>query len=529
MAHVNVARRDRCTAAQAMKACRERGAYLSREEVLMALRSSRRFEAWLQSFMATSTKTKSEAKRVITGVFRFYKFCDPTFQEDLLPLIKSMDSVNAWLVALQEMRLGPSGVQSLLKDLIFYLDWAEQDTLDTSEKERITEVKLIYRRICRRLNREKKAQMRWRREEENDIDWQAVIERFNVAHCRAVRRCSLLLPKRSSLQPEELVLLRRTVMLAMVRTNALRESAVYGLTMGEAGAARWSKDGRLFFFRVHNHKTGKTSGSVEVRLVKQEAELFLLYSQHRQELGTPKDEDAFFVQGRGSSMSTSLAIEFQKLATTLGLEGIPCPTRLRKAVQSLAPVETLRDREALAQLLHHSPTVAVAHYRRQTAEDKVVSRNLLDHVLTSESSPRTPAGAEEERRPRGLVDYSSDSESDCASESDRKEPNGERGRVDGLRTSETGIGGRSGPEDPGLTQSGKEQRSALARRKQRGPFSSDAIRFLRTEFADWLEHGLPHCTKKAIQLALEKGRDVIGDRDYRSVYFKLKALAGRQG
>ena len=197
MAHVNLARRDRHTATTAVKCGRQRGAYLTKEEVRLVSRSLRPFESWLQSFMSTSTKSKAEAKRVTIGVYRFYKFCDPTFKEALLPLIKRTDLVNAWLTALDDMRLGPSGVQSLLKDLILYLDWAEQEGSDRLERETICEVKVIYKRICRRFNREKKAQSRWRREEEDDVDWQAVVDRFNQAHDRALRKCRfLLLPKK---------------------------------------------------------------------------------------------------------------------------------------------------------------------------------------------------------------------------------------------------------------------------------------------------------------------------------------------
>ena len=300
--------------------------------------------------------------------------------------------------------------------------------------------------------------------------------------------------------------------------------------MGEARAARWSDDGERLFFRVHNHKTGKTSGSVEVHLAKLEGQLFFLYAQYRRELGSLKDEDAFFVQGRASSMSTSLAIEFQKLATSLDLDCIPCPTRLRKAIQSLAPVETLRDREALAQLLHHSPAVAVTHYRRRTTEDKVVSRNLLHRVLaaTDGSEERDPPKPAEAKRWR-LVDYSSD-ESGSSSESDGGENHAAESETTGPTVpSQTGCW-KERQERHGLSYRAsvpvqRKPSSKKAERRKCGPFSPEAIVFLRAEFADWLENGMPRTTKKAIERALVKGRELLGGRDYRSVYFKLKALA----
>ena len=74
------------------------------------------------------------------------------------------------------------------------------------------------------------------------------------------------------------------------------------------------------------------------------------------------NDEPFFRQN-GHRMTTSLSVEFGKLANTLGCSSLPSATKLRKAAQTLAPVETQREREAMAGLLHHSVTTAATHYR----------------------------------------------------------------------------------------------------------------------------------------------------------------------
>ena len=56
-------------------------------------------------------------------------------------------------------------------------------------------------------------------------------------------------------------------MIGIVRANALRESAVYGMTIDEAEAGLQNKkENGEVVIRVHDHKTGRTSGSVEIHL-----------------------------------------------------------------------------------------------------------------------------------------------------------------------------------------------------------------------------------------------------------------------
>ena len=59
---------------------------------------------------------------------------------------------------------------------------------------------------------------------------------------RAMTKCEAMLGKHSlgpsAFTPDQVVLIRRTVMLAMVLQNAIRQSAVYGMTVDEAWSAR---------------------------------------------------------------------------------------------------------------------------------------------------------------------------------------------------------------------------------------------------------------------------------------------------
>ena len=558
MAHFNPARRDRQTGQRAVRQSKEDGLYLTKEEARCAFNRSRSFISWVQTYMSTSPKSEKEAKKATLGVYRFYKFCDPTFKQPLLSLIENTHEVNEWLESLKKLSIGPSGMQRLLKQLVLYLDWALQDVVDRDKRERLEKVKSIYCRITRRLNGEKKTQSRWHREEENDFDWPSVVDRYNEAQRRAVARCRQLLHKRSSLVEDEVVLVRRSAMLAMVRANALRESAVYGLTVGEANGATWlvERGVRTLFFRVHDHKTGATSGSVEVRLEEEPAELFLLYGEYRRKCLDVKDEDKFFVQGRGKCMTTSLAIELRKLGTSLRLGVIPCPTRLRKAIQTLAPVDTQREREALAGLLHHSPAVATMYYRRQTQKDKQVSRNLLQKVLSAGNSDST-ATAECPPRP-SLVPYSLDSDSEdssveenevmrdkaqigdgrgeepsraarveTASEFDREEA--PQDRLDDSLSDSFSYRPCKATGAPLLSLSAPSPKrmcpeAKLLGHRASGVFSEEAVEFLRREFSSWIEYGMPHNTKKAIEMAITKSGPLLGGRNCRSVYFKLRAL-----
>ena len=106
-----------------------------------------------------------------------------------------------------------------------------------------------------------------------------------------------------------------------------------------------------------DHKTARTTGAVEVRLERRASALFLLLRSFAKSSSGP-----FFTQN-GHPMTTSLSIELSKLCTSLGVAAMPPPTDLRKAAHTLAEVETQRDREALAGMLHHSTATAATHYR----------------------------------------------------------------------------------------------------------------------------------------------------------------------
>ena len=381
--HFNPARRDRLTACSAKRAARTNGQYLTDRENKLAMEQSQPFLSWLQSFLSTSQKSFKGASRVVLGLYRFYKFADSDFRKPLPDLVKNTQLVNDWLMSIKDFGIGPSGLQSLVKCLILYLDWLHQQQMadcKREEMEKIEGVKAIYARITRRLNKEKKTQVLWHREEEADCRWASIVGAYIEAEARALKRLEPVL-KKPQLNQEEVVFLRRTLMLGMVRANALRESAVYGLTIGEAeeGLRRKTESGDLEI-RVHDHKTGRTSGSVEVKLGPRLADIFKVYIRYRKQ-SRAQPNDPFFSQRGSKPMTTSLAIEFKNLAKAVQLSDIPSPTHLRKAVQSLAPVKTQKEREALAGLLHHSPGVAMMHYRRETSIDRQASRQLLSEVL----------------------------------------------------------------------------------------------------------------------------------------------------
>ena len=397
--HFNPARRDRLTACSAKKSARTNGQYLTDKETKLALQESGPFMSWLQSFLSTSQKSYKGASRVVQGLYRFYKFADSCFLEPLPDLVKNTPKVNDWLVSLKDLGIGPSGIQSLLKSLILYLDWLQQQQAATrDERASLEDVKAIYTMISRRLNKEKKTQVIWHREEEADCSWSDIVSAYNEAEKRAIERLQPALQK-TQMTAEDVVLLRRTLMIGIVRANALRESAVYGMTIGEAEAGLQNKkENGAVVIRVHDHKTGRTSGSVEIHLGAHLTECFAVYLTCRKEVKALPN-DRFFSQGGSKPMTTSLAIEFKNLSKAVNMSDIPSPTIFRKAVQSLAPVKTQKDREALAGLLHHSPGVAMLHYRRDTAADRQASRHILAQVLAMGKKTSHHARGDQEEPP----------------------------------------------------------------------------------------------------------------------------------
>ena len=108
---------------------------------------------------------------------------------------------------------------------------------------------------------------------------------------------------------------------------------------------------------VAEHKTARSTGSVEIRLWRDPASLFFFLRTAIADQNGP-----FFTQN-DHGMTTSLSVELSKLSTSVDLPSLPSPTQLRKAAHTLAPVDTQREREALAGLLNHSPATAATHYR----------------------------------------------------------------------------------------------------------------------------------------------------------------------
>ena len=69
-----------------------------------------------------------------------------------------------------------------------------------------------------------------------------MVSKFADVLDKALAKCEAFMWKHQdhpyAFTDREVVLVRRTVMLALVRNNLLRESSVYGLTVGEARSSR---------------------------------------------------------------------------------------------------------------------------------------------------------------------------------------------------------------------------------------------------------------------------------------------------
>ena len=69
-----------------------------------------------------------------------------------------------------------------------------------------------------------------------------MVAKFADVLSKALAKCEAFMWKHQdhpeAITEQEVVLVRRTVMLSLVRSNLLRESSVYGLTVGEARCSR---------------------------------------------------------------------------------------------------------------------------------------------------------------------------------------------------------------------------------------------------------------------------------------------------